>query len=219
MAASSPTDRRKPGFSFLLAGMFAELIVAPFFGRAPNGLVATRAIGVLLLLAALSVVGLGGTALVLFIPTLIAQVLAIYSTAPSAMVAATTARCVFLCYVVGAVVWHVSRARTVTLDTIAGATCAYMLLGLVWASLYQLVEYVRPGSFLIPSSWLPANRNPQAALTYFSFVTLATVGYGDVRPADVDVGGLCVAEALVGQLYLAVMIARMVSLHIAQRAD
>jgi hypothetical protein len=45
------------------------------------------------------------------------------------------------------------------------------------------------------------------------------VGYGDVRPADVDVGGLCVAEALVGQLYLAVMIARMVSLHIAQRAD
>jgi hypothetical protein len=45
------------------------------------------------------------------------------------------------------------------------------------------------------------------------------VGYGDVRPADVDVGGLCVTEALLGQLYLAVMIARMVSLHNAQRAD
>ena len=90
---------------------------------------------------------------------------------------------------------------------------------MVWASRYQLVEYVRPSSFLSPSGWLPANRNPQAALTYFSFVTLATVGYGDLRPADVDVGGLCVTEALVGQLYLAVMIARMVALQIAQRPD
>ena len=208
-----------PGFSFLLAGIFAELIVAPFFGRTSGGIVAARAITGILVLAGLSVVGLGRPALVLFIPTLIAQVLAIFSTAPSVTVAATTARCVFLCYVVGVIVWHVSKARTVTVDTIAGATCAYMLLGLVWASLYQLVEYLRPSSFLIPSGWLPANRNPQAALTYFSFVTLATVGYGDVRPADVDVGGLCVTEALVGQLYLAVMIARMVALQIAQRPD
>ncbi len=52
---------------------------------------------------------------------------------------------------------------------------------------------------------------------YFSFVTLATVGYGDVKPTNPGVGGLCVAEALVGQLYLAIMIGRMVALQITRR--
>ena len=133
------------------------------------------------------------------------------------MVAPATSRFVFLCYALGVVVWHVSRDPEVTLDIIAGAACAYMLLGAVWAGLYQLVEHARPGSFDIPSSWIPPDRNPQAALVYFSFVTLATVGYGDVKPTNPGVGGLCVAEALVGQLYLAIMIGRMVALQITRR--
>ena len=52
---------------------------------------------------------------------------------------------------------------------------------------------------------------------YFSFATLTTLGYGDIRPTDAAAGSLCAAEAFIGQLYLAIMIARMVGLYTSQR--
>ena len=60
-------------------------------------------------------------------------------------------------------------------------------------------------------------RDLRAALMYFSFSTLTTLGYGDIHPTDPAAGGLCAAEALIGQLYVAIMIARMVGLHTSQR--
>jgi hypothetical protein len=59
--------------------------------------------------------------------------------------------------------------------------------------------------------------DPQAALVYFSFVTLTTVGYGDITPQWPGAGGLAAAEALVGQLYLAITIARLVGMHTSKR--
>jgi hypothetical protein len=124
----------------------------------------------------------------------------------------------FLCYVVAILVWRVLRDRIVTLDTLACAACAYIFLGVVWGDLYVLVEYWRPGSFNIPSSFaIGPERDLRAALMYFSFITLTTVAYGTIHPTDPGVGMLCAAEALIGQLYLAIMIARMVGLHIAER--
>ena len=207
-----------PGFSVLLACIFGELMLAPIFMTAVGALRVARMVGAIVLLAALTVVGVRRAALVLFIPALVAQLLATQYDAWAVLAVAATGRLVCLCYVLGIVVWYVIRDRSVTSDTIAGAACVYMLFGAVWANLYQLIEHLQPGSFDIPSSWLLGpQRDPQAALAYFSFVTLATVGYGDIKPAAPGVGGLCVAEALVGQLYLAIMIARLVGLHAARR--
>jgi len=133
---------------------------------------------------------------------------------------AAALRLLFFGEVTRVVVVHVLRARRITSDTIAAASCAYMLLGMVWANLYLLLDYMRPGAIDIPSSFTAGfGGDPGPALTYFSFVTLATVGYGGMKPLDPGTGGLCVAEALVGQLYLAIMISRMVGLHIAQRPN
>ena len=170
------------------------------------------------LLAVLLVVGLRRATLALFMPALIAQVMASYLGTSSILVASATFRLLFLCYVVAILVWRVLRDRIVTLDTLACAACAYIFLGVVWGDLYVLVEYWRPGSFNIPSSFaIGPERDLRAALMYFSFITLTTVAYGTIHPTDPGVGMLCAAEALIGQLYLAIMIARMVGLHIAER--
>jgi hypothetical protein len=128
--------------------------------------------------------------------------------------AAHALRLTFLLYVVGLVVRRVLTDRAVTLDTVAGAACAYMLLGLVWGELFLLLEIWRPGSFHLPPTWTQDSmRGLRSTLMYFSFATLTTVGYGEIHPNEPAAGSLCAAEGLIGQLYLAIMIARLVGLH------
>ena len=93
-------------------------------------------------------------------------------------------------------------------DRIFGAIVLYLLIGLVWAFGYAVVDLFSPQSFAGRSN---ANPNP-ADWIYFSFVTLTTVGYGDITPVSRIVRSLSTLEALVGQLYPAVIIARLVSL-------
>ena len=81
----------------------------------------------------------------------------------------------------------------------------------------MLLEVLHPGSFDIPPSWRAGPAGMVAALIYFSFITLTTVGYGDIHPSWPGAGGLVAAEAVVGQLYLAITIARLVGLHISRR--
>lgn len=95
----------------------------------------------------------------------------------------------------------------VPLKRIAGAVSVYLLLGLIWARLYQVVELVSPGAFRVPVGESPNS----AALTYFSFVTLATLGYGDIAPANIVARDLAVIEAIMGQLYLVILISRLVT--------
>ncbi|MGO9373962.1 MAG: potassium channel family protein [Syntrophobacteraceae bacterium] len=95
---------------------------------------------------------------------------------------------------------------------IAGAVTIYLLLGLIWTRLYQLLELVSPGSFRFPAG---EDLNA-SALTYFSFVTLATLGYGDITPISLVARDLAVLEAIMGQLYLVILIAWLVSHGVAK---
>jgi hypothetical protein len=212
-------ERRLPRFGFLLAAMLAELTLAPFIVMATGGLMIARVLGAIVLLAALSTTGYHRTPIVLFVAALICHVAAMV--APGSLLAAGTeaTRFVFLAYVLVLVVWRVLRDRTVTFDTVAGAACAYFLLGVMWGELFMLVERWRPGSFAVPATWMVGPTGDlRSALMYFSFATLTTVGYGDIHPNDPAAGTLCASEALMGQLYLAIMIARMVGLHTSQRS-
>jgi hypothetical protein len=111
----------------------------------------------------------------------------------------------------------VFREGPITSDRIQGAIAVYLLLGLIWTLAYQLLERVSPGSFRLP----PQHRLPDVvidhSLAYYSFVTLTTLGYGDIVPVHPFARSLAMAEALVGQLYPAILIARLVSLQIAAR--
>jgi hypothetical protein len=208
-----------PAFSILLVAMLVDLLMGLLLATTAAGVPAARAAGAIVLTAALYATGVRRRGIVfLFAAALIAQLMAGRWSHPPIVTAATALRLVFLCYVVAIILWRILHDSRVTLDTVAGTACVYMLFGFAWANVYMLVEGWRPGSLVIPDAFLGPERNPGAALTYFSFVTLTTLGYGIVHPANPGVGGVCIIEALVGQLYLAIMIARMVGLHIAGQA-
>jgi hypothetical protein len=103
------------------------------------------------------------------------------------------------------------RSGPVTFHRIQGAVAAYLLLGIIWAHAYSLIALFRPGAF---SGAISSADGPRAWL-YFSFVTLTTVGYGDVLPVHPTARSLAMLEAVVGPLYLAILIARLVSLAVA----
>src|SRR5262245_5038395 len=105
------------------------------------------------------------------------------------------------------------RAREVGAEQIYAGLSAYLLTGLFFGAIHWSIEATWPGSYQT------SNGAPLTVSTaiYFSFVTLATVGYGDVVPTGEVSRGVAMLEALVGQLYLAVMVARLVSLYVMRR--
>jgi hypothetical protein len=110
-------------------------------------------------------------------------------------------------------------ARTLTFDSIFGAVCGYLFLGLGWAVLYVLIEGLRPGSFEISPklfTGVEVARPLPNVLTYFSFMTLTTVGYGDISPVTPATRTLAWMEAVTGQFYLAVTVAWLVSVLVAK---
>ena len=107
------------------------------------------------------------------------------------------------------------RAGPVTFHRIQGAVAAYLLLGLLWGHAYALVASLAPAAF---SGTLRAADGPRA-FYYFSFVTLTTVGYGDILPVHPVARSLAMLEALTGPLYLAILVARLVSLSVPPPAE
>ena len=113
------------------------------------------------------------------------------------------------------VVWQIFREGPITRQRVQGSIVIYLLLGLIWAEAYTLAAHLKPGSF---AGTLPEGQNALSAhLTYFSFVTLTTVGYGDILPASLVTRALANFEGLLGTLFPAILIARLVSMEIAAR--
>ena len=118
----------------------------------------------------------------------------------------------FFFFTVAAILAYLFRENEVTADVIIGSVCAYFLLGLMWAFIYPLLEAAQPGSFVHGSESLTTTGD----FIYFSFVTLTTLGYGDMLPITNKAKSLAVMEAITGQLYVAIIIARLVGIYIAR---
>ncbi len=125
----------------------------------------------------------------------------------------------FLAYVTAAVLSQVLRPGRVTYDTISGAICAYFLIGLTWSFLYLAIDLGWNNAFVVAGA--PASlgsveliRLELQRLIYYSFVTLTTLGYGDIIPSIPPARALSMLEAIAGQMYVAILIARLVGLHI-----
>ena len=103
--------------------------------------------------------------------------------------------------------------RKVSTDTIVGGICVYILLGFLWALFYYLIYCFDKGAF----SFQVHSINPN--LFYFSFTTLTTTGFGDIVPMDKVAMVLSSLEAIAGQMYLAVLIARLVGLHVINQME
>ncbi|MGH7495865.1 MAG: potassium channel family protein [bacterium] len=107
------------------------------------------------------------------------------------------------------------RARAVTNEHLYAALSAYVLAGIFCGVFYWILERAWPGSLGIAGEGVEVDF-PLMSAIYFSFVTLATLGYGDIVPRSEAARGLAMVEAVVGQLYLAVMVARLVSLYVTK---
>ncbi|MFT3883754.1 MAG: ion channel [Gemmatales bacterium] len=129
-------------------------------------------------------------------------------------------RIVFLGFIVSQVFKHIFKPRLVTFDTISASLCIYLMLGAVWAHIYAIVEMVTPGSIAYVIPHVPEQKSTEIArsfhMLYFSFVTLSTVGYGDMVPTTTVARMFAVTEAISGQIYLLVMVSRLVGLQVSQ---
>jgi voltage-gated potassium channel len=103
------------------------------------------------------------------------------------------------------------RESRVTKDVLFAAIIVYLMMGIMWAGVYAFLSKIDPSSFEIGSL---EKKDPNLIFTYYSFVTLTTLGYGDITPMTDITYALAILEAIIGQLFLTVLVARLVALHI-----
>jgi hypothetical protein len=207
----------------LLVALVLLLISAPFVEELEGGhFILSFLFSLVLLAAVLAVANRGRTlaiALVLAIPAITARW--INQVRPNVVHPAVflVLALLLLAYVIGHLLYFILHARVVTTEVLCAAIAVYLMLGLTWTVAYWLVDQLTPGgafSFNI-------NRGAQSmnGFTgfYFSFITLSTVGYGDISPVSQAARWLAAMEAMTGLLYVAVLIARLVSLYSAPKSD
>lgn len=129
----------------------------------------------------------------------------------------------FLSFTGAAILGHITRQQKMTLDTILGGVSVFLLIGVTFGYVFSMVETVFPGSLTHDGEMLKVvvnasgqvERRPEAI--YFSFITLTTVGYGDIVPDRSLARVLAIIEALMGQIFLTTFLAFLVGNYLAQR--
>jgi voltage-gated potassium channel len=122
----------------------------------------------------------------------------------------------FFIFVTITILEHILRSKDVTADTLFAAVCVYLLLGIMWASIYGFLEYVTPGSIFVDREGdmrAPLSSN---VLIYYSFTTLTTLGYGDIASITPQVRIISILEAIIGQMFIAFLVARLISAYTAK---
>jgi voltage-gated potassium channel len=123
---------------------------------------------------------------------------------------------VFLVFVTGVFIWTVLSDPSVTADTLAGAVSAYLLVGITYGLAYWMIEQLAPGSFR--QTVEPGTSIKPTDYVFFSFVTLTTLGYGDIVPWGGHAKSVAITEAVIGIMYPAVLIGRLIGLHGIKRS-
>jgi Ion channel len=204
--------------SVLLIAMLLLLVVEPFL----LGQSIFHTLVSVVLLAAVWVISprprLLLVAFALVIPAFLGRWLVYVHEAHWLIVASAFFAMSFFALTVVVLLWRaLGSGATVTADTIAGAVCAYLLLGVVWAFAFSMIELAHPGAFLVNNVPMAALKGTpkilRQELLYMSLVTLSTVGYGDIVPVTPPARMLAVLEAVTGQIYLAVLIGGLVGMH------
>jgi hypothetical protein len=208
------------GFLPVLVASVLMFLVSPVLADSDAGLVALNLLAFSVLLAALHASGVRGR------PFLLAVGLAAFAWL-IVTVQVTTGVAVFLApravvfngfWIVApiAVLARVVRDRRVTMNTIYGAVTAYFLISLFWGFLYDTIEEIEAGSFAFSGEPQESHTDE---LLYFSLVTQTTLGFGDITPIKAIPRTLAAIQAVMGQVFLVVLVARMVALQVTHARD
>lgn len=125
-------------------------------------------------------------------------------------------RALFMILIAVTILFDLFRSPKVTGDSLAGAVCIYLMIALIWGHLFLLVEFLLPGSFSFTHGdkamalWLSREFYP---FYYYSLITMTTVGFGDMLPLTTAARTLTTLEAIIGQVYLTILVARLVGMY------
>ena len=123
---------------------------------------------------------------------------------------------IFFGFVVGHLLRFIVRAPRVDSNVLCAGIAGFLMLGLLWVPAYLLVARLNPGAFSLPAGSGAGTTMDGFSAFYFSFITLCTVGYGDLTPVSRAARMLAVTEAITGLFYMAVLISRLVSMYSSQ---
>jgi hypothetical protein len=207
-------------FTFLLFSLFLYEIVAPFFENLiQKGFFAKISFLMVLFAAILTGSAKQKSWIVILILAFLSFILfwlKLFFTSEMILRVDIILKILFYICMIFIITRDFYKSDSVSRDTISAALIGYLLLILFWANLYFFLELLYPNSFTVTHE---AILSDPSILRYFSFVTITTLGYGDIAPITSQARSLAVSEAFIGQMYVAVLIARLVGIHTAQALE
>ena len=203
-------------FSILLAVSLLNVIVTPFLPRAVSFEFSLDLTFTAVMFFAVFAISKGKktplvASVVLMLPCLVfIWWTYFYSFHARVQLVSTILQALFVVYMAWIIFMNILHSPRVNRDVISAAVVVYLFVALFFSKLYLILELTYPGSFSVAHDVLI--KDP-SILRYFSMVTISTLGYGDILPISSQARTIASVEALVGQIYLAVLIARLVSMH------
>ena len=201
-------DKRCP---YLLTSLIAVLLIYPYLLNRPSTEILLVLLNATVVVTAVYAVRHTRshmiTALAIGIPQLVLSYVNVAMPSYDVTIAQAVATILFYGYALIRVLDYVLRGQNVSLDKIYGAAGVYLLMGFMWASCFDLLHALQPDAFAMQGSQATlAFRD----LVHFSFVTLTSLGYGDITPVSDHARSLAFLEVIAGNLYMALLVARLV---------
>src|SRR5215467_13378622 len=218
ITANTPRGR----FSSLFFAQVLLLILFPYLETPGLPTVLFRLLGVSAFLSCVYAVsekrGQWITALALALPAGILNTIYVFKPSAHAAVPTLISTLLFLLFTLAFLLRAVIKARKVTHDTIYGAITVYLMMAVVWGAAYMLLETIQPTAFSMDIARHGTRGMEWSDCVFYSFVTLTTIGYGDIVPMTAQARSLSILEAVSGIMYVAVLIARLVGVHAATKS-
>jgi hypothetical protein len=211
---------REGRFLYLVLSLLFYILAAPWLRDFVRLSIVYNTAMTLILVAAVLAVSenraqrLAGTCIAL--PTIAASWMAYATNHTSWEVVSGVLLILFLGYIIGFLLRFIVHARNVTSQVVFSAVSVYLIMGVFWSLLFALLEFLEPGSF---KGLLPADSRQPMSFLYFSFVTLTTLGYGDITPATSRAESLAMTEAVIGQIFMTVLIAWLVGMNVSRAIE
>lgn len=207
-------------YFYLFIALLLLLLLYPFFTGTVHGLILLDFIFTIVLLFGIYTIIRNKTtliiALTLGLPTLAGKWLSYFKDFPTLILIGHIFAILLFIFIIISILKQVLRGKIVSTDTIYGAVCVYFLIGIAWAFIFTVIEMLNPGSFLIDQVPINSTARKLPHFMYYSFVTLTSLGLGDIAPTTYVSRSFTYMEAIMGQFYMLILIARLVGLHIAR---
>jgi hypothetical protein len=199
---------------FLFLALLALLVVMPYLVATTQGRVLVGVLNIFILVTAVAAVKRStlsfAIAILLGLPTLCFQILALQSGLPGHFASSWGFGAAFYAFTIANLLRYVLRRDMMTADKLYGAVAAYLMIAILWAYLYGVLQYFYPGAYAYQGT--PQTLD-MADLIFYSFTVLTTAGFGDVTALLIQARFATILESVTGVMYVAILIARLTGVY------